>query len=358
MRAAIFTAALLVLGTLGGGLTSLTGMPLPWMIGSLVSSALLVGFLPRVVPPAFRFSELFRMVFIGAIGAMIGARVDAEVVTRAHTLLPSLLGVTLFVVLAHGGSFWVFRRLGGYDRATAFYCATPGGLIESIALGEAAGADLRLLTLQQFLRVILVVTTVPLGLSILHGEALGSSAGVNFTDGTPDLWSIPLLLGVTALGLVVGKLIRLPAWMLVGPLVVTAVLTGFGLVTLAPPGWVIGVAQVVIGVSLGVRFIGITAALLGSALGLALVSISSMLGIGVALSLILHRLTGQDVEVLVLSFAPGGVTEMGLVALSLQANPAVVAFHHLYRISLTVLEMSVLSRWFRNEERDVDQVDD
>ena len=45
-----------------------------------------------------------------------------------------------------------------------------------------------------------------------------------------------------------------------------------------------------------------------------------------------------------MSFAPGGVTEMSLIALSLSANPAVVTLHHLYRIILTVLGLSFLRK--------------
>jgi Putative ammonia monooxygenase len=48
-----------------------------------------------------------------------------------------------------------------------------------------------------------------------------------------------------------------------------------------------------------------------------------------------------------ISFAPGGVTEMSLIALSLSANPAVVTLHHLVRISLTVVLISALAKRFQ-----------
>jgi uncharacterized protein len=53
---------------------------------------------------------------------------------------------------------------------------------------------------------------------------------------------------------------------------------------------------------------------------------------------------------LLISFSPGGVTEMALIALSLNANPAVVTLHHLYRIILTVVMLGVAKRrqWFPN----------
>ncbi|WP_102107107.1 AbrB family transcriptional regulator [Oceaniglobus roseus] len=343
--ALIFTAALLALGAVGGEVARLVSMPLPWMLGSLITTALVVAFLPKRIPAGYRFSQPFRMVFIAIIGAMIGAQLTAEVFQQWPRYILSLAGVTLFVALAHGWNYWMFRRIGGYDRPTAFFCGTPGGLMESIAMGEAAGADIRVLTIQQFLRIILVVSLVPLGLSIFHGHPVGSAAGIGFSQGAGEMAAIPVLLLVAALGLVLGVKLKLPAGQLIGPLIVAGAATLSGLVVLDPPNWVISVAQVVIGVSLGVRFIGITGRMLGRALGLSLASVAGMLVLGALLAGALNLWTGQPFEVLLLSFAPGGVTEMGLVALSLAANPAVVAFHHLYRIVLTVVQMSVLSRW-------------
>ena len=52
----------------------------------------------------------------------------------------------------------------------------------------------------------------------------------------------------------------------------------------------------------------------------------------------------EPLDVLLISFAPGGVTEMSLVALSLQANPAFVTLHHIFRILMTVVELSLAAR--------------
>ncbi|WP_226779308.1 AbrB family transcriptional regulator [Oceaniglobus trochenteri] len=341
----VFTALLLALGAIGGEGAKLLHLPLPWMLGSLLAAAVAVAVVPHRFPPGYQFPMGFRMVFIGAIGVLIGAQVDGALLAQWSEMLVSLAGITIFVFVAHGVNFWLFRRIGGYDRKTAFFCGTPGGVMESIALGEQAGADIRVLALQQFLRIILVVSVVPVGLSILHGEVLGSSAGLSFQQGEARLVAVPILLAVAIGGMLLGRALRLPAGQLTGPLLVAALLGATGLVEINPPGWVLAVAQVVIGTSLGVRFIGVTLRMLRLGLWMAILSVGSMLAIGALLSVAIHAVTGQSTEVLILSFAPGGVTEMGLVALSLSANPAVVTLHHLYRITITVLEMSFLSRW-------------
>ena len=49
-------------------------------------------------------------------------------------------------------------------------------------------------------------------------------------------------------------------------------------------------------------------------------------------------------DVLFVSYAPGGVTEMSLIALSLQVSPVIVAAHHLFRIIVTVIILGITNR--------------
>ncbi|MCC5968641.1 MAG: AbrB family transcriptional regulator [Pararhodobacter sp.] len=46
---------------------------------------------------------------------------------------------------------------------------------------------------------------------------------------------------------------------------------------------------------------------------------------------------GEPVPAVILAFAPGGITEMSLVALSLQLSAVYVTMHHLLRIVLAVI---------------------
>ena len=201
--------------------------------------------------------------------------------------------------------------------------------MESITMGESAGADLRMVTIQQFLRIILVVTAIPLALSLYLGAPVGSAAGV-VPGGASPVSALDLLfiIAAAAAGLMLGKRIKLPAGQIIGPLLLAAALTLTGQVDLHLPFWLVAMAQWVIGTTLGLRFTGVTARLLRRAAGLSVASVLFMLFIGALLSEILHVVTGQDMLQLMISFAPGGVTEMSLVALSLAVSPALVSLHH------------------------------
>jgi uncharacterized membrane protein AbrB (regulator of aidB expression) len=105
-------------------------------------------------------------------------------------------------------------------------------------------------------------------------------------------------------------------------------------------------SQIVIGTTLGTRFVGIRPAMLWRGAWLAVLSVGTMLLVGTAMALVLVPLTGEHFDVLLISFAPGGVTEMALIALSLNANPAFVTLHHIYRIVLTVLVIGRVAKRF------------
>ncbi len=344
-RLALITLALCLLGGFAGLAASFTPLPLPWLLGSLAACATLsIGF-PRALPTGYEFPQKFRVAFIAMIGLVIGAQVSPELLSAPGALVLSMGAMVLFVPLAFAVNYAIFYRIGGYDRATALYSAAPGGLIESIAMGEAAGADIRRLVTQQFLRIILVIGLVPLGLSLWEGHAVGSAAGMG-TNTTAAATNWPLLFAALLIGITLGRLLRLPAWQLTGALMVSAALALWGQ-PISVPGWLLGLAQVIVGTSLGARFSGLSRAMLLRGVWLSLLSVAAMLAIGAAIALILMPLSGQNFEVLLITFAPGGVNEMALVALSLHANPAFVTLHHVFRIAVTVLSLGLVNRWLR-----------
>lgn len=328
-----------VLGGLGGWLFSFFPIPLPFMLGALSANALAVALLPERFLHGYKVPELLRMPFIACIGLLIGAQVHLELLTQWTPILALLVAVTLFTPLSHALNYKLMRRYGGYDVPTAFFSAAPGGLLEAMALGEKAGANVAMLTVQQFLRIILVVTLIPFAISLWVGHPVGSAAGLeqlNPLQSSP-IWQI-ILVGGAGYGL--GLALRIPAGQMTGPLILAGLLSTAGWLPLALPQWLVILAQIVIGTTLGLRFNGLSAAVLRRGIALGVCSSLIMLTFGALLAVILTALVDLGLTAAWLSLAPGGVTEMALVALSLAADPALVTIAHVYRIALTVFIMS------------------
>lgn len=346
-RSIAMTCALLVAGGISGWVAQGLHLPLPWMLGSLISSALVAVFGSKPVLKTYKFPMNLRTGFVALIGVMIGTQVTPEVVAQLRALPVTILGLLIFIVLSQCGNYMIFRRLGGFDRPTSFYAGAPGGLIESLVLGEAAGADPRRLTIQHFLRVILTIILVPAGISLWLGTPVGSAGGAigTLTASAPvPLTSLGLICLTAGAGLLLARMIHLPAAQLMGPFFLSGALTLSAVVDLHLPFWLIALSQVVIGVSLGMRFQGTDMAMLRQSGALALTTVLYMLSLGGAISAALSWYTGLPFLYLLISFAPGGVIEMSVIALSIAANPAFVSVHHVLRILITVLGISFIGK--------------
>lgn len=338
-------ALTLGLGGLGGALAAWAHLPLGFLLGSLLVSAVLATFDLRPFGKPVTLPVPLRQSFVPVIGVAIGGAFTPEVLAQTPGWTPSLLALLAYIPLAHLIGFTVYSR-GGLPRVAAFFGAVPGGLIESVELGAEAGADIRLLTVLQFLRLILTIVLVPLIFWALTGQAVGSASGVRIGGEAVLGWrDAAVLFAAGGLGVMTGRALGLPAWIITGPVLFSAISHGLGWAEGVPPGWLIATTQVVLGTGLGARFAGADHAMLLRAGRLALLNAAIALALAFSFALALRGLTGEPGAAIFLAYAPGGLAEMSLIALSLKMSIAFVTVHHIARIVLAVTVAKVGARW-------------
>ncbi|PJF09758.1 AbrB family transcriptional regulator [Pseudorhodobacter sp. MZDSW-24AT] len=340
-------AVTLAIGALGGVVAALLEVPLGFLLGSLLAVGITAAMGWRPLGRGITMPVKLRMCFVPVIGVAIGGAFTPEVAREALGWGGSLLGLLVFVPMAHAVGYVLFRT-GGLPRVDAYFSALPGGLIESVQLGEEAGADVRLLTVLQFLRLILTIIAVPLIFAGVTGHAVGSAAGVQMTGADAALGprDVLILLACGGIGVWLARLCRIPAWIITGPLILSALVHVLGWVEGVPPGWLISVTQVVLGTGLGARFAGVSGAMLRRAGLLAVLNGAAVMTLAYGFAFVLHALVGESVAAVFLAFAPGGLAEMSLIALSLNISAIYVTTHHVLRIALAVLAAQIGVRWF------------
>ncbi|MFT4149432.1 MAG: AbrB family transcriptional regulator [Paracoccaceae bacterium] len=322
-------------------------LPLGFLLGALVVTALLAAGERRLFGHRMTLPLRLRQGFVPVIGVSIGGAFTPQVVGGMGQWWPSLLALLIYIPAAHALAYAIYRR-GGIGPREAFFGGIPGGLIESVSLGEEMGADIRILTALQFLRLILTIVSVPLIFLALTGSRVGSAAGVSMGGGVtpgPVDWLVLAAAGVA--GFWLAARLRFPAPMMTGPLLLSAVAHATGLAQGAPPVWLVSVTQVVVGAGLGARFGGMDRAMLARTFGLAVLNGTAALILAFGFALGLHTLIDEPVTAIFLAFAPGGVAEMSLIALSLNIGVVYVTVHHVVRIVLAVTIARIGSRRLR-----------
>ncbi len=326
-----FIAAVCV-GATGGAAFVAIRAPLPWMLGSMVACAV-----ASIAGWPIAAGSATRRPMAAVIGVVLGCSFHPGLWQLARewwlplAVLPVFLGIAALACVA-----W-FRRVAGFDPATAYFAGMPGGIAEMVLMGGERGADERVVGLIHAARILLVVFALPFVLRLVHAPAATPVTPVTAQSAWPG--ASLLLWGSVALfaGLLIGRALRLPAWHLMGPLAVSAALHASGITDFRVPAWLLASAQVGLGATIGCRFGGLTLRSFVRITALAAGSTLILLALTFGFALIIGSATGLDPALLALAYSPGGLAEMSVVALSLALEPGVVIVHHLARVVLVLL---------------------
>ncbi len=304
----------------GGLIFYLMRIPLPWMIGSLLATAALTWWMPTATPPGAR------PVALVLLGLGLGQTFTGPVMVAVVGALPALVLAGVLTIASGLIVARLFMHLAQTDARTGFFCAVPGGIVVMAVLGQRAGAHVPSITLSQTLRMVSVVLVFPPLISILAPHALD---GV-FSAPRPEVtaWGLPVLLAAgTAVAMIVSRLGFVNPWML-GPCFMTIGLSAFGLMPSGLPLPLVDLAQIGMGMTLGIK---LTRGFLLGSRRLLVASVLSTLVLSVILTLLavpLGLAFGLPPAAAVLGMAPGGMPEMAITAKALDlAVPLVLGFH-------------------------------
>lgn len=326
----------ILIGFLGGALFAYARLPLPWMLGAM-SACTIAALLraPVAAPP------VIRPPMSSVIGVMLGSGFSPSILANSGGWLPTLAGLVLFMTACGITVVGYFRKVGGYDWTTSFFSGMPGGLVEMVTYGEERGGDARVIALVHSSRILMVVLTLPFAIQWIEGVSINRAAGsVSIVDTPLATWG--WLIGCAVVGVWFGRLVRLPASVLLGPMLVSASVHLSGLSDFRPPFEVINVAQLVLGVVIGCRFAGTASATVMRILALSVGSTIILIGWMTAFAYAVSRISTYDMDSLVLAYSPGGLAEMSLIAVSLHAEVAFVAAHHVARVFLVMISAPLI----------------
>ncbi len=326
------------LGSAGGALFQYLQLPLPWMIGSLTAVTL-----ASMLGLELRIPAVSRTVMIPVIGVMLGAAFTPAAVARMPEWWITMTGLVVWTTIGTIAAYAYFRCFTDYDRLTAFFSACPGGLNEMMLYGRHYGADDRTISLTHAFRLITVVFTIPFWYRF-GGMLPPTSRPPGAALADLALADVGVLAACAVVGALIGNRLQLPAANLVGPMVLSAAAHLSGLTSTSPPAILVGAAQVVIGVTVGCRFAGVTFRKAGRAMLHALAVALMMIALTVLASLAMQRLTGLPLPALVLGYAPGGLAEMSLIALALAVDAAFVSCHQIARVVMVIFVAPIIAR--------------
>ncbi len=336
-----------------GGLLPSVLWAVPVLIVALVAGlgyALIAPRPPRATGAPFAAGHVI-------LGAAIGSRLDLGSIRSLRAdWLAVFVSCSAILVLCVAAGYVLCLKNGIYIATGVF--AMVGRAPSLTATARTLGADDRVVTAVQYLRVLIIVASMPFVINELSPFDTGSSgAGIflfvddeplpterllgAFRDAGPGLILVILAF---LIGVPLARRVALPAGTLIFPLIVTALLTGTGLLDASVPNTLASAGSALIGLQVGLRLTRDSLRALGSLLPLAIVTIVGLVAVSAGLGLVLAQVTGHTLIDGYLATSPGGFYPVLAAAVSSNSNVTFVLAVQIARHIVILLSVPFLTQ--------------
>lgn len=335
------------LGSLvAGALAQAAGLPAGWLVGPMLVAVLTAVAMPDKRPMVPIWARRVAQAVVGCVLAS----------NFTPAILPVVAGQWPAVALAVGGALAMsllaaslLARLASIDGRTAGLGVLPGAASGMLAMSDSLGADVRLVAIMQYGRVVLVVLSAAVVASFgssLNAPTDSVAPGASVQDLlVQDTGHVYILTGLIALaGMLAGVRLGLPAGALLGPLVLAICLEEAGVVHVAVPGLISSLAYAFIGIYAGLLFDRDSLRQAWRLLPFMLAFTLALMASCAVLGWMFAALTDTDYLTAYLATTPGAIDSVAIMAVDSGADASLVLAVQMLRLFGVVTIGAILGR--------------
>ncbi|NRD79466.1 AbrB family transcriptional regulator [Bacillus sp. BRMEA1] len=331
-----------------GGITfTVIHSPIPWLLGPMIC----VFICSRLSKIQLYWPSNIRNTGLIIVGYSIGLSFTKGALLQIAEKLPSMLCMTITLVVFCAIIALAVSKLTGVDYPTVLTGSIPGGLSQMIIFAEEVkGIDITTVTFLQVARLMMIIFFVPF---LIFGPFFNHNVNiVSMVPGTTTFTNGPLFPNILLFAFVclifafMAVKWKFPTPFLLGPILGTAMVNITGLHGPALPTPVINFSQFMIGGYIGLLLKPEKLEHKVRIITLALISGMVMIIGSLGLSMILVCHSHINPSTSFLSVAPGGMDQMGILAQEVQANLSLVTGYQIFRLFFIYFAVPPLLRLF------------
>jgi len=325
-----------------GFLAKSLAIPGAWFVATMIV-AVIAGLLrpqhPRVSKPILMGAQAM-------IGTMLGINIRPEIFPQLMLHLPLIVGVIVFTITISLIAGIVLPRISSLSRETAAMGSLPGGASAMIAMSIGTKADTKIVALMQYMRLVMVVLMSSLVAKFMVRHAQQAS-GISLTHSSVVLhnwYDYALMPLVAVIGVLAGRLIRLPTSNLLGPLLLGLVISVFHLFHPVWPLWVPPLVYIVMGLYVGLLFDRQSLRQAGRLLPLLISNILVLIALCAGAGLLFAKLIHTSPLSGYLATSPGGGDTIAIIAFGCGADVSLIFSVQIFRAVVIMFTGPVLAR--------------
>ena len=312
-------------------------IPLAWMLGPMlaISIAALSGI--KVKMPKLALSAILII-----LGLHIGNYIDQNLLSQMKDWIWTSIVMFFYILVSIIIVSKYLQKFSGYKEKTSIFSAAPGALGPLLILAEYEKSDLSQVATAHLIRLIIIITLFPFFVVNFSPTEAMEITKFNYMDQN-HLNLLILLIGSIILIYIFDK-IKVPAPLLAGALVASGILQITEIASYKLPDQSINFCLLILGASVGCRFADKSLNEVIKNTAHSFVATTLLVILGIIAAVIAGYFVESNFLTLLLSYCPGGIYEVAVIAIAFNLDPNFVAFHHIIRLLMILFTVPVILR--------------
>ena len=313
-------------------------IPLAWMLGPMIAISIvgLNGF--KVIMPKLALSSTLII-----LGLHIGNYIDQNLLSQMKNWFWTSAIMFLYILFSILIVSKYLEKFSGYKRKTSIFSGAPGGLGPLLILAEYEKSDLSQVATAHLIRLIIIIVLFPfLVVNFSPTEALEIE---KFDYSGQNHFNLLILLFFSIILIFIFDKISVPAPLLAGTLVASGILQITDIASYKLPDESINFCLLILGASVGCRFADKTINEVIKNTAHSFVATVLLVLLGVVAAIAASYFVNNNFLSLLLSYCPGGIYEVAVIAIAFDLDPNFVAFHHIIRLLMILFMVPVIIKF-------------
>ena len=300
-------------------------VPLAWFLGPMLITSLasLMGL--KIKMPRLILSSI--LIFLGLY---IGNYIDKDLFSQIHQWAWTSLIMLIYIIVSVLVVSKYLQIFSKYEKKTSIFSAAPGALGPLMILAEDEKLDLSQVATSHLIRLIIIITVFPFIVNSFY-DVEGIKA-VNEVLKNQNIYHLIILIMSSLFLILVFDKLKIPAALLSGTLVASGFLqiTEIASYQLSPN--IIDYCLLILGASVGCRFANKSFGEIGRNALHSFIATLLLVILGLIAALVAGLIIDKNFFTLLLSYCPGGIYEVAVIAIFFDLDPEFVSFHHIIRL--------------------------
>ena len=312
-------------------------IPLAWFLGPMLITSL-----ASLMGLKTKMPKLVLSATLILLGLYIGNYVDKSLFSQIHQWAFTSFIMLIYIVISVLVVSRYLEIFSKYDKKTSIFSAAPGALGPLMILAEDEKTDLSQVGTSHLIRLIIIITVFPFIVNSFYEVENIKIAEEIIQD--QNIFHLILLIISSILLIIVFDRFRIPAALLSGTLFASGFLQISDIASYQLSPNIIDYCLLILGSSVGCRFADKTFGEIARNALHSFVATFLLVILGLLAAFAASLIIDKNFFTLLLSYCPGGIYEVAVIAIFFDLDPEFVSFHHIIRLLMILFIVPVILR--------------